>query len=399
MTPAKTTPPVAPAANDQVTDHSLPLLPGLLLYGRTALSTTMRSWWKRWAKRTANIHPGVLLGKAARDNEGLRPAGALSDWLRHLGWEGGQPSASDVQIWLGRWTAEQDQRRLSRLTPWQRVPTAARTPLAQRYQIARELFSKAVPLTGIRTGDGTWVETTAKVDDELWDSQADIWGTVPGLPPEALRLLRIYFTHRGRANLPRRPAPTRVKLCALILAPAGSAPGVGGEPREAYHIGSRFVAALLAQGTYAADMSDELLCLVLGPSVDLLVWIPKHPGAEWPSELGPLQLPACFRRLSGAIMADLAGPEIESQLSLDQAAVKGGQCGPNITLANGHLSTRPGPPPSRGMRGPCSWHKTTKSLKHTFRRWSPVLDHALPPLTSMGTRIRRSSGSRCTGPP
>ena len=116
-----------------------------------------------------------------------------------------------------------------------------------------------------------------------------------------------------------------------------------GEPYEVYHVGSRFVAALLAQGTYAADMSDTLLEAVLGPSVDLLVWIPKHPGAEWPSDLRPLQLPTCFRRLFGAIIADLVGPELEPQFSIDQAAIKGGQCGPNITLANQHLSTRPGP--------------------------------------------------------
>ena len=163
------------------------------------------------------------------------------------------------------------------------------------------------------------------MDDKLWNSRADIWGTVPGLPTEAARLPRIYFPHRGRANLPAKPASTWGKLCALILAPAGSAPGVDGEPWEAYHVGSRFVAALLAQGTYAADMSDELLTVVLGPSVDLLVWIPKHPGAEWPNDLRPLQLPTCFRRLFGAAMADLVGPELEPQLSVDQAAVKGGQ--------------------------------------------------------------------------
>ena len=158
-------------------------------------------------------------------------------------------------------------------------------------------FTKAAPITGIWAADGTWADTPAKMDDELWASRADIWGTVPGLPPEALRLLRAYFAHRGRANLPMRPNPTWGNLNALILAPAGSAPGVDGEPYDVYHVGSRFVAALLAQGTFAADMSDGLLEMVLGPSVDLLVWIPKQPGAEWPNDLRPLQLPTCFRRL------------------------------------------------------------------------------------------------------
>ena len=223
------------------------------------------------------------------------------------------------------------------------TPTASAAVSDRQGLLLEGRFSHRDPVCGWRMG-----ELASKMDDELWHSRADIWGTAPGLPPEALRLLQAYFSHRGRANLPPRPMPTWGKLNALILAPAGSAPGVDGEPYEVYHVGSRFVAALLAQGTYAADMSDALLCAVLGPSVDLLVWIPKHPGAEWPNDFRPLQFPTCFRRLFGAIMADLVGPELEPQFSVDQAAVKGGQCGPNITLANNHLSTRPGPPPLPG---------------------------------------------------
>ena len=100
-------------------EQSPPLLPGLLLYGRAELTATVRAWWKHWAKRTAQMHPGLLLRKAARANEGLQPVGALADWMRHLGWSGEQLTPGEVSIWLGRWTAEQDQRKSARLTPWQ----------------------------------------------------------------------------------------------------------------------------------------------------------------------------------------------------------------------------------------------------------------------------------------
>ena len=62
-----------------------------------------------------------------------------------------------------------------------------------------------------------------------------------------------------------------------MLAPSGSAPGVDGEPCEVCHFEVRFVACLIAQGMYAAGMSDTLLDAVLGPSIDLLVWIPRAP--------------------------------------------------------------------------------------------------------------------------
>eukprot|EP00959_Pyramimonas_sp_CCMP1952_P168385 3518431-Pyramimonas_sp.AAC.1 len=54
----------------------------------------------------------------------------------------------------------------------------------------------------------------------------------------------------------------------------------------------------------------------------------------------PLQLPTCLRRLHGATIADHLGPVIEPRLSPNQAAKRGGQCGPNIIR---HEPPRPGP--------------------------------------------------------
>eukprot|EP00969_Alexandrium_andersonii_P255662 11301449-Alexandrium_andersonii.AAC.1 len=58
----------------------------------------------------------------------------------------------------------------------------------------------------------------------------------------------------------------------------------------------------------------------LGPSIDVLIWIPKVLQPEWPAQLRPLQMPTCFRRLVGAMLADAAGPVVEQLLSSSQTA-------------------------------------------------------------------------------
>ena len=154
------------------------------------------------------------------------------------------------------------------------------------------------------------------MEQVLGNSRAGIWQSVPPLPPAFSRLLDAYFGQGRAATVPDQPAPKWGRLAALILGPSGSAPGVDGEPYEAYHPGARFVACLLAQAWHAAQRDPAKLERVLGPSVDLLVWILKIPDAERPNDLRPLQLPTCFRRLFGASLADLLGPIVEPQLSL-----------------------------------------------------------------------------------
>ena len=85
------------------------------------------------------------------------------------------------------------------------------------------------------------------------------------------------------------PRPRWRRLLRIVLGPNGNAPGIDGEPYEAYHHGARFVACLLAQAMYASNVSDDALEAALGPSVDLLVWILKYEGAEDPAGMRPLQ--------------------------------------------------------------------------------------------------------------
>ena len=84
----------------------------------------------------------------------------------------------------------------------------------------------------MRGDDGQWHESAAAVEDALWRSRADMWGSVPP-PPEARRALLDAYFRRGKAiDLPGGPAPKYGKLAALILSPAGGAPGVTASPAK-----------------------------------------------------------------------------------------------------------------------------------------------------------------------
>ena len=56
-------------------------------------------------------------------------------------------------------------------------------------------------------------------------------------------LLDGYVEHMPALNLPDRPAPKWGRIASLVLAPAGSAPGIDGEPYEIYQIGHATSAA------------------------------------------------------------------------------------------------------------------------------------------------------------
>ena len=150
-------------------------------------------------------------------------------------------------------------------------------------------------MRGIRGPGGDLITEPTAVDQALWDSRADIWGSAPPVPHGGRALLRAYF--RGRSAIfPAAMPVRRAVLLGRILAGAGSAPGVDDEPYEVYHYGANFMVCLLAQACHATGMDDDALEAALGPSVDLLIWIPKSATAETTGEMRGLQLPTCLRR-------------------------------------------------------------------------------------------------------
>ena len=155
---------------------------------------------------------------------------------------------------------------------------------------------------------------------------AELWTSVPEVTAGATAVLDAYFDGR-EAVFPARPPVGRARLSRLILRGKGSAPGVDQEPYEIYHYGVGFVSALLAQAFHATDREDGDPGSVLGPSVDLLIWIPKASGTQPADGMRGLQLPGCLRRHFGAGLVGEAGPTLEATFHLSRRASAGGTAG------------------------------------------------------------------------
>ena len=106
-----------------------PMLPALLVCGRSALTAMIQSWWSYWRRQTSHTAPSVILRRAVQTGAPVRPTGPLESWMRALGWTGEEITPAEAGRWLLRWKADQDQRAAARLTPWQRGPGAERAPL------------------------------------------------------------------------------------------------------------------------------------------------------------------------------------------------------------------------------------------------------------------------------
>ena len=157
------------------------------------------------------------------------------------------------------------------------------------------------------------------------------------MPEFADAILQAYF--RGRdAELPGVPNPCPRDVAGKVLAAGGSAPGYNGVPYEAYHQGVELVTEALSLAVLAAHHDPAVLDVMLGPNVDLLLWIPKKAGADRPDGQRPLQLPTCFRRLFGSVLTAMVAPTIEPRFSEWQASVRGGSCARNISRAFEHLA-------------------------------------------------------------
>ena len=321
----------------------VPHLPRLQAYGRIALSASIKSWWARWCRRSRPEDLAGPLLEAARTDTSVTPDGALADWLRAYGWDGSPISPEDAACWADAWRHEQHQATLTAAPARARGPTARRAPLARTWAIGRRLFKRLHRVTTLRRPDGTATSLGQEIDEALWESRADIWCSLPASPAFGERVLDAYFRERGPSPPVELPLAWR-RLASTVLGPGGSAPGLDGEPYEVYHYGVRFVSALLGQALHAAQDHPDLLDVVLGPSIDLLAWIPKVPGADQVHTLRPLQLPPCFRRLYGTVLARAVEPVVGPLLTRDQAAILGGHCGDNIRRVFDHLESGPAPP-------------------------------------------------------
>ena len=330
-------------------DDQPPLLVGLLTHGRAAMEAMVKGWWLTW-RRHKPTSLGSLLQEIGEGGAPVRPTGVLRDWLAAQGWQGDLIQAAEAERWKLVWAQEQAQDRASAAAPWTTGPTSRRRALADHFRIGRSIFGRLPPIRGVRNEYGRLCTDPGEMDEVLWRSREDVWATTPPAPGCGDRILHSYFS--GRPNLTHIEVPTWKLLKQTVMDPSGSAPGQDGIPYEVLHHGCAFVSCLLGQAFHAARTSNTNIEEALGPSIDVLVWILKNKDGERPTDMRPLQLPTCIRRLFGAALASVVGPVVEPLMCDDQAAKAGGSCGPNIRRAYQHLEANMGEP---GDAGPL-WH-------------------------------------------
>jgi len=310
----------------------IPWMPILAALGRSFQGAAVRSWWTRWKRHRP--HPTGIpldLERISNSNQRTQPAALTAAWLASLGHQG-DLSPAEAIAWLQTWRSTYC-RPPGRPRPRTRPHKGRHT---EAMHVGRRLARQRHTIRGIRNPGGELITEPGAVDQILWESRAGIWGAAPPLPREGQALLRNYFQHRRTTFPPRMPA-RRPVLMGRILAAMGSAPGADDEPYEIYHYGTNFMSYLLGQACHATSLGDSHLETVLGPSVDLLIWIPKTATAETTDEMRGLQLPSCFRRHFGALIAEQIGRQVEPHLSPHQRGVRGGHCTTNVRAVYLHL--------------------------------------------------------------
>merc|ERR1712155_410654 len=107
-----------PRSSVNAAADGVPVLPSLMRYGRSALSSTISSWWRTWKKRgpSVTVRPPR---EALRTGTTCTPAGHLADWLRALGWDGQALGGEQCAAWISTWENEPAQERAARLRPWE----------------------------------------------------------------------------------------------------------------------------------------------------------------------------------------------------------------------------------------------------------------------------------------
>ena len=214
--------------------------------------------------------------------------------------------------------------------------------------------------------NGDEAPSSRQAGKALIGTRAHIWFTRPPADGPQNEVARAYCTARPH-SLPFHPPLQPATLRGRVLLPAGSGVGSDNTPYEAYQLHPQLTACWLAQGFIVLAGTRQVpliptpdphgptpntLDTVLGPAIDLSVWIPKVAGDFRVDKQRGLQLPTCGRRLFGGAGTHEIAPAIEPAFDPAQAAVRGGSCARNIRAAFQHLETEPS---SEDNPGYCLW--------------------------------------------
>ena len=313
-------------------------------WGHSFTTAAFNAWWKKWCKvqsRTSEERSELARIARSSDNCAHDPSPTLAAWLSAMG----GPEAltpAEAQHWLGILVCLEDAALAA--TRYSRGPNAHRPGPSRKIVAGRAVHKAKFSNTNLVTDAGEQLTSSQAKGEALIRTREHIWFDRVECTPDVTALLRAYAHSRGH-RVTTSPLIDHAFLRSCILAAAGTAPGVDSAPYEVYHLHPQLFAVLLEQA-FCIIMSshdcDPIGCQstpldrMLGPAIDLLVWIPKKLHDTRVSQQRPLQLPTCTRRLFGSACARILGPALEPSLEPAQAAIAGGHCYQNIARAHTH---------------------------------------------------------------
>ena len=331
--------------------------PMLAKWGYAFTQASFTTWWRKWRRKRPKQAPERMeLARIAHslDANAQTPSPLLGMWLTSVGGLE-HLTPAEAQDWLGVWISLSNA-----ATAAKRFSSGATTarPNTRRQTVAgRAIHKPFYSHNHVILPDGTTLDQEEATGAALVDTRAHIWFSKDPCQPQDSSLLDGYV-HTRKHGLSEHLSIGYSFLRACIMSMAGSAPGVDGAPYEVYHLHPQLFAVLLWQAfsllpkVAASDpwgMAGKILDTILGPSIDLLLWIPKVIGDHRVGQQRPLQLPTTLRRLFGCACTRLLSPVIEPLLTDSQAAKAGGTCQRNIAAAHRHLACEEDParPPYR----------------------------------------------------
>jgi len=248
-------------------------------------------------------------------------------------------SAASARQWLGVWVRLEQARSRALLGQYVTGPGASRPQPTRTHRVGRAMHGKKGQAQQYELDDGTIAGSGRVAGEALIGTRAHIWFTRPTATGPREAVAEGYSAGRPH-TIPDCPPLRPTQLRGAVMRPGGSGVGTDNMPYEALQLHPQLTAHWIGQGFWVVKGqgrhgsllptpdprggAPNILDAVLGPAIDLEVWIPKTAGDIRVAKQRPLQLPTTVRRVFGAAGTDVITPAVEPFLESAQAAVRGG---------------------------------------------------------------------------
>ena len=140
----------------------------------------IKGWWRR--------HHGGAGETCAISDELRQIAGcgghrtvsaALREWLRGHGEDADTISSAQAFKWPSCAEHARQCAKMSEVSLAKRGASSRRPAVAEKYRVGKAVHKTFSRMQGLRGDDGQMIQDPARVDQMLWDSRKELWGSAP----------------------------------------------------------------------------------------------------------------------------------------------------------------------------------------------------------------------------